>query len=220
MTDHTVPPIGMRMVKTAAAVLICLLVSMAVDREDMRIYSSIAALLCVQPYAEDTKRMAIQRIVGTAIGSVFGIATLLLEMALDIQGTLVGYIVIAAVTVPNLWIAVVLKSSNAAALSGIVFLSITVTHVTDASPWIFAWYRVSETLVGIAVGIAVNRLCAGGHPGPAAPPARHRQGRRGAVRHGEEAVSPCLRPAQGAGPAVRGGVPGPGHSLLSQRCTG
>ena len=43
MTDHTVPPIGMRMVKTAAAVLICLLVSMAVDREDMRIYSSIAA---------------------------------------------------------------------------------------------------------------------------------------------------------------------------------
>lgn len=91
--------------------------------------------------------MAIQRIVGTAIGSVFGIATLLLEMALDIQGTLVGYIVIAAVTVPNLWIAVVLKSSNAAALSGIVFLSITVTHVTDASPWIFAWYRASETLV-------------------------------------------------------------------------
>ena len=156
MTDHTVPPIGMRMVKTAAAVLICLLVSMAVDREDMRIYSSIAALLCVQPYAEDTKRMAIQRIVGTAIGSVFGIATLLLEMDLDIQGTLVGYIVIAAVTVPNLWIAVVLKSSNAAALSGIVFLSITVTHVTDASPWIFAWYRASETLVGIAVGIAVN----------------------------------------------------------------
>ena len=55
-------------------------------------------------------------------------------------------------------IAVVLKSSNAAALSGIVFLSITVTHVTDASPWIFAWYRASETLVGIAVGIAVNAM--------------------------------------------------------------
>ena len=156
MTDHAVPPVGMRMVKTAAAVLICLLVSMAVDREDMRIYSSIAALLCVQPYAEDTKRMAIQRTVGTAIGSVFGITTLLLEMALDIRGTLVGYIVIAAVTVPNLWIAVALKSANAAALSGIVFLSITVTHVTDASPWIFAWYRASETLVGIVVGIAVN----------------------------------------------------------------
>ncbi len=61
MTDHTVPPIGMRMVKTAAAVLICLLVSMAVDREDMRIYSSIAALLlrsvalCVKTKRRPTK---------------------------------------------------------------------------------------------------------------------------------------------------------------------
>ena len=156
MTDHIVPPIGMRMVKSAAAVLICLLISMVVDREDMRIYSSIAALLCVQPYAEDTKRMAIQRMVGTAIGTVFGIATLLLEMALEIRGTLVGYILIAAVMVPTLWLAVALKSANAAALSGIVLLSIAATHVTDASPWIFAWYRASETMIGILVGVAVN----------------------------------------------------------------
>lgn len=157
MTDHAVPHIGMRMVKSAAAVLICLLISMLVDREDMRIYSSIAALLCIQPYAEDTKRMAIQRTVGTAIGSVFGIAVLLLEMSFqDFRGTLVGYVLVAVMIVPVLWISVALKSANAAALSGIVFLSITVTHVTDASPWIFAWYRASETMAGIAVGIAVN----------------------------------------------------------------
>ena len=47
MTDHAVPPIGMRMVKTAVAVLICLLLSALVDREDMRVYSTIAALLCI-----------------------------------------------------------------------------------------------------------------------------------------------------------------------------
>ena len=157
MTDHAVPHIGMRMVKSAAAVLICLLISMLVDREDMRIYSSIAALLCIQPYAEDTKRMAVQRTVGTAIGSVFGIAVLLLEMSFqDFRGTLAGYVLVAVMIVPVLWISVALKSANAAALSGIVFMSITVTHVTDASPWIFAWYRASETMAGIAVGIAVN----------------------------------------------------------------
>ena len=157
MTDHIVPPIGMRMVKSAAAVLICLLLSMIVDREDMRIYSSIAALLCIQPYAQDTKRMATQRIVGTAIGSVFGIATLLLQMSFrDIRGTLAGYVLVAVLIVPVLWISVALHSANAAALSGIVFLSISVTHVTDASPWIFAWYRASETLAGIVVAVAVN----------------------------------------------------------------
>lgn len=157
MTDHPVPRIGMRMVKTAAAVLICLLLSALVDREDMRVYSTIAALLCIQPYAQDTKVAAVQRAVGTAIGSVFGVAVLLLEMyVLHIWGTLTGYVVAAVGIVPVLWISVVLRSANAAALSGIVFLSITVTHVTDATPWIFAWYRMWETLAGIAVGVAVN----------------------------------------------------------------
>lgn len=157
MTDHAVPPIGMRMVKTAVAVLICLLLSALVDREDMRVYSTIAALLCIQPYAQDTKVAAIQRAVGTAIGSVFGVAVLLMEMyVLHIWGTLTGYVVAAVGIVPVLWISVVLHSANAAALSGIVFLSITVTHVTDATPWIFAWYRMWETLAGIAVGVAVN----------------------------------------------------------------
>lgn len=157
MTDHAVPRIGMRMVKTAVAVLICLLLSALVDREDMRVYSTIAALLCIQPYAQDTKVAAIQRAVGTAIGSVFGVAVLLMEMyVLHIWGTLTGYVVAAVGIVPVLWISVVLHSANAAALSGIVFLSITVTHVTDATPWIFAWYRMWETLAGIAVGVAVN----------------------------------------------------------------
>ena len=156
MPDHGVPRIGMRMVKTAVAVLICLLLSMLVDREDMRIYSTIAALLCIQPYLQDTRVMAIQRTVGTAIGSAFGVAVLLLEVGLDIRGTLVGYVLIAAVTVLVLWISVALRSANAAALSGIVFLCITVTHMTDADPWIFAWYRMWETMAGIAVGVAVN----------------------------------------------------------------
>lgn len=157
MTDHAVPRVGMRMVKTAVAVLICLLMSAVVDREDMRIYSTIAALLCIQPYAQDTRVAAVQRAVGTAIGSVFGVAVLLLEMyPLNIWGTLTGYVVAAVGIVPVLWISVALHSANAAALSGIVFLSITVTHVTDATPWVFAWYRMWETLAGIAVGVAVN----------------------------------------------------------------
>ena len=100
--------------------------------------------------------MAIQRTVGTAIGSAFGVAVLLVEVAWGIRGTLIGYVLIAAVTVPVLWISVALRSANAAALAGIVFLCITVTHMTDSDPWIFAWYRMWETMAGIAVGVAVN----------------------------------------------------------------
>lgn len=42
MHDHALPHVGLRMVKSAAAVLICLLVSMLVNREEMRIYKSEA----------------------------------------------------------------------------------------------------------------------------------------------------------------------------------
>lgn len=104
MHDHTLPHVGLRMVKSAAAVLICLLVSMLVNREEMRIYSSIAALLCVQPYVEDTRRMALQRITGTFIGTVSGALAILIEVyLLDIRGTLAGYVLIAALILPTLW---------------------------------------------------------------------------------------------------------------------
>lgn len=157
MHDHTLPHVGLRMVKSAVAVLICLLVSMLVNQEDIRIYSSIAALLCVQPYVEDTKRMALQRIIGTFLGSAAGALAILIEVyLLDIRGTLIGYVLIAALILPTLWGAVALKAANAASLSCVVLLSITVTHITDANPWIFVWNRVVETLLGIAVGIGVN----------------------------------------------------------------
>ena len=92
------PQIGMRMVKSAAAVFLCLLLSVLWNREDMRIYSSIAALWCIRPYHGDTKKMAIQRISGTAVGTAYGALAILAELYLlpGIRGTVPGYLLIAA----------------------------------------------------------------------------------------------------------------------------
>jgi uncharacterized membrane protein YccC len=69
---------------------------MLVNREEMRIYSSIAALLWRPAYVEDTRRMALQRITGTLIGSAAGALAILIEVyLLDIRGTLAGYVLIA-----------------------------------------------------------------------------------------------------------------------------
>lgn len=154
---HPLPRVGLRMVKSAAAVLLCLLVSLLTNREGMRIYSSIAALQCIQPYNRDMKRMALQRLTGTAVGTAFGAAAILVEVyLLGIRGTAAGYLLIALCIIPVLWTAIWLEKSNAAYFSCVVFLSITVTHITDANPWIFVWHRALETLVGVGVGIAVN----------------------------------------------------------------
>ncbi len=157
MMKRPVPGIGMRMVKSAAAVLICLLVSVAINREDMRIYTSIAALQCIQPYAGETWKMARQRLSGTVVGTAFGALGILLEVSLlDIRGDLAGYVLIALMVVPVLWTAVALGMTNAAYFSCVVFLSITVTHITDLDPWLFVWRRAAETLMGVAVGVGVS----------------------------------------------------------------
>ncbi len=156
MEGH-LPPVGMRMVKSAVSVLICLLVSWLAGLEELRIYASIAALQCIQPYAQDTWKMARQRLYGTAVGSVFGALAIFVEgYLLGIRGTLAGYVLIAAFIIPVLWATVALDKRNTAYFSCVVFLSITVTHITDADPWLFVWERVSETLAGVVVGIAVS----------------------------------------------------------------
>ena len=151
------PKIGMRMIKSAVAVLICLLLSIFLDRADMRIYSSIAALLCIQPYSGDTKRTAIQRIVGTAVGSVFGAIAILLEIyLLGIQNTIAGDFLIALLIIPTIWTTVYLDMRSSSYFVTVVFLSITTVHMTDANPWVFVFFRCVETLIGIAVGILIN----------------------------------------------------------------
>lgn len=151
-----VPGVGMRMIKSAVSVFLCLLLSLVIDREGMRMYSSIAALQCIQPYDNDTRRMALQRLTGTAVGTVFGALAILVESGLHIRGTVGSYLLIALCIIPILWSAIWLGKSSAAYFSCVVFLSIAVTHITDANPWLFVWHRASETLAGVIIGVAVN----------------------------------------------------------------
>lgn len=156
---HPVPEIGLRMVKSTVAVLICLVMATLMQRSSMRIYASIAALQCIQPYNGSSKKMALQRLSGTAVGTLFGAAAILVEVyLLHNHGTLMGYALIALFILPLLWTTVYLDMRNASYFSCVVFLSITVSHITDMNPWLFALDRCMETLVGIAVGIGINSL--------------------------------------------------------------
>lgn len=49
-----------------------------------------------------------------------------------------------------------MKISHTAYFSCVVFLSITVMHITDESPLLFVLNRVFDTLLGVALGFAVN----------------------------------------------------------------
>ncbi len=151
------PPIGNRILKSAAAVLICSIIYFLRGQKGIPFYSMLAALWCIQPYSEGTFKMAYQRTVGTVIGALYGLITIVFEIyAVPVYNTFWGYAFIAFMIIPVIYTTVVLDKKNASYFSCVVYLSITVIHMTDNAPCLFVLNRVIDTFVGIAAGIAVN----------------------------------------------------------------
>ena len=75
MTTHF-PRVGMRMIKTALAVAVCFLLYFLRGEEGVPIFSTIAALLCMQPYVEHSVEASGNRILGTILGAVFALFVL------------------------------------------------------------------------------------------------------------------------------------------------
>ena len=155
--DISFPPIGNRILKSAAGVLLCSLVYFLRGRSGIPFYSMLAVLWCIQPYREGTLKMAFQRTVGTLIGALFGLITIILEIyVLPVYDTFAGYFIIALMIIPVIYTTVVLNKRNASYFSCVVFLSVTVIHMGDSNPFLFVLNRTLDTFIGIAAGIAVN----------------------------------------------------------------
>lgn len=155
----TVPPIGLRIIKSAVAVLICYLVSFLRGESGIVFYSQLAALWCIQTYQSDTKKNALQRMIGTAIGAIYGLLFLLSERFIrreDMLQQLINALVISGMIVLVLYTTVLIKKKYASYFSCVVFLSIVVNHVADANPYLFVWNRFLDTIIGILIGVGVN----------------------------------------------------------------
>lgn len=154
----TLPPLGNRIIKTAVAVFICLLLHMAVGYRGSVMQSAIAAVICLQPNTTDSRTYAIERIFGTVLGSVWGFAYLFLLILcprLD-DHMIVAYTLMALFVMLALYSAVLLKKSAAAALVAIVFLGTVVSYPdVDATP-LQAVGTVLDTMVGTLVAVFVN----------------------------------------------------------------
>lgn len=159
-----IPGIGMRIIKSAVAILICYIVNILRGGHGMVFYSQLAALWCVQMYRSNTKNNAIQRTIGTVIGACYGLVYLLIYpnmIHLFRNVEWVEALVISIAIALVLYTTVVLKKQQSSYFSCVVFLSIVVNHVSDGNPYLFVWNRFLDTMIGIVVGITVNdiRLC-------------------------------------------------------------
>ena len=154
------PPIGARIMKSSLGSLIC--VAIYFLRELLPIgsgipfYSILAVLWCIQPYTTSTLAMAKQRTIGTFLGAAYGLAFLLVFRALGGGNKVTVYITSCLMLIPVLYTTVLLEKRNASYFSCVVFLTIAFNHSFDENPYLFAFNRVLDTLIGIGVGVLLN----------------------------------------------------------------
>lgn len=152
------PKIGMRIIKTAIAVFICFVIDMF-RTTSMPFYSAIAAILCMQPDVKDSWKVAATRTIGTIIGGAYGVLLLMLLQAFNtVNIPILHYTILTVALMPLIYITVLLKQKSATYITCVVFLSITITHIGDASPYLFALSRVIDTLIGVFVSLGINAI--------------------------------------------------------------
>ena len=105
------------------------------------------------------RHVARNRAVGTAIGAVWGMLVLLLELKIISDGMpdeLIHYLLLGVFTGVVIYFTVLLKVTEASYFSAVVFLSIAVNHIGDANPYLFVANRVLDTVIGILIALVVN----------------------------------------------------------------
>ena len=156
-----IPAPGQRIFRSAFAVAVCLLIYWLRGYQGYPVFSALAAMQGIQPYTRDMRGVARKRILGTVIGAAWGLAELLIEIGLISDGIPdegLHLVLMPLVLILVLYFTVVLGERDMAYFSGMVYLSITISHFTDPDPFLFTFNRLLDTVIGVVVAAVVNRL--------------------------------------------------------------
>lgn len=153
------PPIGLRLVKSAVAVFICCVIHILRGEEGFLFYSVSTAVFCMQQYKNNSKVSGKNRIFGTVNGAFWGCLILLLNSFVIYESPMiVKYFIISLAIIFVIYTSFVLKKPGDSYFSCVVFLSATVSHITDPNPYLFVFNRMLDTFIGISVSLAVNSI--------------------------------------------------------------
>ncbi|MEM1484531.1 FUSC family protein [Oscillospiraceae bacterium PP1C4] len=143
--------VGMRNIKTALSILICLLLYQFVPGNVS--YACIAALIAMQSTLEESLEQGRNRIVGTVIGGIFGAAFASLNIASNMPLLRIFSI---SIGVTILILVCNLIGKRGAIVMGCVTYLVIVLATQQENFWIYALQRVVDNTIGILVAVAVN----------------------------------------------------------------
>ena len=155
------PRIGMRIVKSAVAVGLCIFIYKLMGYEDIPFFLVIAALQSMQPYQKNIRDIAVRNIFGTLTGAGCALVIMLMQHAVvgDPHKQFVWHCLFVTLgIVAALYSSVVLGHGDAAYFTAVVYLCIVMVHMENENSFLYVAQRLVETLIGIAVGTAINAL--------------------------------------------------------------
>lgn len=142
------PKIGLRNIKTAISVFICILI-FDIFKRPYPFYACIAAVICMKDSVENSLVIGKNRMIGTIIGGILGY----------VFSAYVGYnAFVCALGISLLiYLCNFLKQNSSIVIACVVFIAI-MTNLKGTPPHIYALGRVEDTFIGIIVSILVNKF--------------------------------------------------------------
>jgi uncharacterized membrane protein YgaE (UPF0421/DUF939 family) len=140
--------IGMRNIKTAIAVCLCVFISKLLKLE-YPFYAAIAAIISMESSITNSFKAGKNRMMGTIVGAFTG---LIFASIQPNNALLCGLGIIVLI-----YICDQLKWHSSVTIAGIVFMAITV-NLNGKNPLIYSANRIIDTFLGITVSLAVNYL--------------------------------------------------------------
>ncbi len=150
--------IGMRTVKTAVAVALCLAVGVVFRRESI-FYACIAAVICMQPTVEKTFLAGAHRFIGTLLGAAVGLLVLVLSGLLPYGHTVTYVFLIPLAMILSIYLCLVIDRKDAVPICCVIYLGV-VTSFSGPLPGagLFVLARVIDTTIGIGIAVLVNKF--------------------------------------------------------------
>lgn len=148
------PQIGMRNIKTALSVFICLAAFAIMGPQYSPFSACIAAVICMGSSIEDSVEAGWNRILGTVIGSLLGIFSIFICNIIPWDLT---YMILIPVGIMGLiYLCTVLNIPGAIIISCVMLISVLITYPQDSGSYYLAFLRLLETGFGVVVAFLIN----------------------------------------------------------------
>lgn len=155
--------VGLRTIKTAIAVFLCLLLQLILPLDSV-LFAAIAAVVCMRETAEKSLDMGVQRFLGTLIGGIFGFLLINLVPYIPHYDEGLYVLIIPIGMIFCISVCVWANKRNAVIICCVVFLSIALESGLHTNTLIYVASRIIDTTIGVIMATLVNHFFLPYHP--------------------------------------------------------